>query len=199
MTYFVKRWVMTTKLLCLIAALSISTGCMTTPTGERRINPATAQSLAPILTSSVAGAVVYAYTRDRNAEKYLAVLRTGLQEFMVSDDLSAGALQARLYSLPIKELKTPEAQLIIAPLLGAYRTFADQKLKEGIKKDEGLVRLVNALIAGLDEGLNAINAIKSNQPATTTVTGPEEWRDGFTMVVETMVKQLENSAYPSGG
>ena len=173
-------------------------GCTTTETGRRVVDPVVADKVAPVLTGSVAGAVVYAYTRDKNSEKYLGALKTALQEFLVSDDLSASALQARLYNLPIKELKTPEAQLIIAPLLGAYRAIADQIVKDKTKTDPGLQRLVTALIAGLDEGLNAIAAIKS---APSSFMPSEHWQRfaGLDHVVKAMIYEIDDRTYPSGG
>jgi len=184
--------------LALSILLLLPTSCTTTATGTHQVDPAIADKVAPVLTSAVAGAVVYAYTKDPNSEKYLSVLKVALQEFLVSDDLSAVALQVKIYSLPIKELKTAEAQLLIAPLLGAYRAVADPIVKTKTKNDPGLQRLVTALIAGLDEGLNAVATIKSSG---STSIRQEQWREFASLdhVIKAMVREIEDWTYPYGG
>ena len=152
----------------LAAVITLTPGCATTGGGGTGgdtnstgiVSVDNANKIAPILTSSVAGAVVYAYTKKPESELYVQTIRTALQEFLLSTNLSAANLQACLYGLPIKELKTPEATLIIAPLLGVYQAFADEKVKEGIYKDPGLIIMVQSLINGLDQGLAGIANIK---------------------------------------
>ena len=174
--------------LCLAALLIGMPGCSTTDSGKKVVDVVTAEKLAPILSGSVAGAVIYAYTRNTNTEVYVSAIRTALYEFAVSEDLSAAALQAKIYSLPIKELKKPEAQLIISPLIATYKGFADPKIKEGLKTDPGLKMLIQAMIDGLDQGLVGINEMK--KPTTAAVISDQE---SLNIVVEALNKRLQEA------
>lgn len=110
----------------------------------------------------MAGAVVYAYSKDKNSVKYIAVVKTALQEFLISTNLSPSALQAKIYALPVKELKTAEAQLIITPILAAYKAYGEQYVQAGISENEGLKVLVTALVNGVDSGLQGVAQINSS-------------------------------------
>lgn len=133
---------------------------------------------------------MYAYTKDTNSVNYVAAIRTALNEFLVSTNLSGAALQAVLYNLPIPQLKTPEAQLIMAPLIGAYKAFADKYVKAGIYNDPSLQLLVQSLIDGLDQGLTAIQAIQSNpQPPAHSGCQPE---DSLKRIADAMTRQIES-------
>ncbi len=176
----------------LAVTLAILPGCSTTPSGPI-IDPGTADAIAPILTSSVAGAVVYAYTRNTNSVNYVSLIRTALNEFLISTNLSGAELQAKLYALNIPELRTGEAQLIMAPLIGAYKAYADKYVKAGIYNDPSLVKLVQALIDGLDQGLLAVQAI--NTPPGVQPTLPHSTSAGYDelrVVIKAMTRQIEN-------
>ena len=147
--------------LIALAALIAPIGCTTTPTGTTVLDPQKVAALAPALETSVAGAVVYAYSKDKNSVLYLDVVKTALQEFMLSTNLSPSALQAKIYALPVKELKTPEAQMIIAPLLAAYKAFGEQYVKAGLAGQEGWKVLAQALVDGLNAGLDGVRQIQS--------------------------------------
>lgn len=176
--------------LCLAVLLLIGMpGCTTTDSGKKVVDTVTAEKLAPILSGSVAGAVIYAYTRNTNTEVYVSAIRTALYEFAVSDDLSAGALQAKIYSLPIKELKKPEAQLIISPLIATYKGFADPKIKEGLKQDPGLKLLIQAMIDGLDQGLVGINEMKKPVASATDLSDQE----ALSMVFKALDQRLQQA------
>lgn len=148
-------------LTAVLLALTVTfTGCTTTSTGQKVIDPLKAEKIAPALRTAVAGAVVYAYTKDKNSIKYIDVVKTALQEFILSDDLSPSKLQAKIYSLPVKELKSPEAQLIITPLLAAYKAFGEDYVKAGLALQEGWKLLTKALTDGIDDGLQGVAQIK---------------------------------------
>lgn len=149
----------------LLSALLIGmTACKTTPTGSQQIDPATADKLAPILSGSVAGAVIYAQNKNTNTVTYVTAIKVAIDEFLLQTNLSPAHLQATLYNLPIKELKTPEAQLIISPLLATYQGFADRPVKDAISKDAGLVVLLKAISDGLAQGLDGIKHMNSATP-----------------------------------
>ena len=175
--------------LCLAALLIGMPGCTTTESGKKVVDVVTAEKLAPILSGSVAGAVVYAYTRNTQTEVYVATIRAALYEFAISEDLSATALQAKLYNLPIPELKKPEAQLIIAPLLATYKGFADPKVKEGLKKDPGLKLLIEAMIAGCDQGLAGIAEMKK----PVTMSDPLSDQEALSLVFKALNERLQQS------
>ena len=149
--------------ILLAAALSLSflTGCTTTTSGTKVLDPVKAAQLAPALQTSVAGAVVYAYTKDTNSVAYLQVVQTAINEFVLSGDLNPSVLQAKIYGLPIKELKTSEAQLIITPLLAAYKAFGEQYVKAGLAEQEGWKILAKALTDGINDGLSGVAQIQS--------------------------------------
>jgi hypothetical protein len=151
--------------LALTAILAIGspvvfTGCTTTSSGKKVLDPAAAEKLAPILRTSVAGAVVYGYTKDKNSVTWISVVQTALQEFVLSTNMSPSALQAKIYALPVKELKTPEAQLIITPLLSAYAAFGQQYVQAGLEEQVGWKMLAQALVDGVSDGLKGIDQIK---------------------------------------
>ena len=74
---------------------------------------AIASTASVALQAAVAGGVQYAVSKDAKAEDYVRVVRTFLYEFLEADNLSAGKLQKGLNDLPIRELQTDEAKLII--------------------------------------------------------------------------------------
>lgn len=141
----------------------LTTGCTTTSTGDRVLDTNQVAKIAPALQTAVAGAVVYGYTRDHNSIKYIDVVKTALQEFLLSGDLNPSALQAKIYALPVKELKTPEAQLIITPILAAYKAFGEQYVIAGINQQEGWKMLIRALVAGVDDGLAGVRQIQAGE------------------------------------
>lgn len=146
--------------LFLAALILAMPGCTTTG----GLNQNTADKIAPILAGSVAGAVVYAYTRNPQTEVYVGTIRAALYEFTLSTNLNPANLQAVLFNLPIPELKKPEAQLIMSPILATYAAFWDQTVKSGVDKNPGMKTLITAMISGLDQGLIGIANIKN--PAT---------------------------------
>lgn len=143
-------------------ATLMNTGCTTTSSGTSVLDASKVAQLAPALQATVAGAVVYAYTKDTNAVSYIALIQTALNEFILSDDLSASKLQAKLYGLPVKELKTPEAQLIITPIIAAYKAFGEQYVKAGLAGQDGWKALVKALVDGVTDGMAGITQIKAS-------------------------------------
>ena len=152
------------KILSALTAvvLGLAIGCTTTSSGKKALDPVKIAQLAPALQASVAGTVVYAYTKDTNSIKYIEVVQTALNEFILADDLSPSKLQAKIYGLPVKELKTPEAQLIITPLLAAYKAYGEQYVKQGLAEQEGWKMLVKALVNGIDDGISGVKQIQSN-------------------------------------
>lgn len=144
----------------LVPAMLTTTGCKTNSAGQQVLDTNAVAKIAPALQTAVAGAVVYGYTRDPNSAKYIDVVRTALQEFLLSGDLNPSALQAKIYALPVKELKTPEAQLIITPILSAYKAFGEQYVIAGINQQEGWKMLLRAIVAGVDDGLAGIHQIQ---------------------------------------
>jgi len=156
-----KQFKITSLLLAAVLSLSLITGCTTTSTGKKVIDPVKVSQLAPALQTTIAGAVVYAYTKDKNSVKYIEVVQTAINEFVLSGDLNPSKLQAKIYSLPVKELKTPEAQLIITPLLAAYKAFGEQYVVAGLAEQEGWKLLAKALVNGINDGLAGVKQIET--------------------------------------
>ena len=149
--------------------LLAGSGCVTTESGKRVLDEQRISQLAPALTTTVAGAVVYAYSKNENSVKYIAVIKMALGDFLMEGDLQPMSLQAKIYGLPIKELKTAEAQLIITPILAAYKAYAEHYIQAGIQENIGLRMLLKAILDGIDSGLAGVGQITSNeQPATNT-------------------------------
>ena len=153
--------ILVSLILSLALLAPVFTGCTTTSTGKTVLDPVKVTQLAPALQTTVAGVVIYAYSRDKNSVLYLDVLKTALQEFMLSTNMSPSALQAKIYSLPVKEFKTPEAQLIITPILAAYKAFGEQYVVSGLSEQEGWKILAKALVDGLTAGLDGVRQIQS--------------------------------------
>lgn len=146
-----------------VPAILSTTGCQTTSNGQKVLDTNAIAKIAPALQTAVAGAVVYAYTKDRNSVKYIDVVRTAIQEFLLSGDLNPSAFQAKIYGLPVKELKTPEAQLIITPILSAYKAFGEQYVLAGINQQDGWKMLLKAIVAGVDDGMAGVRQIQSQE------------------------------------
>jgi hypothetical protein len=143
-----------------VILLTPTTGCVTT-NGTKVLDTNVVAKITPALETAVAGAVVYGYTRDHNSILYIDAVKTALQEFLLSSDMSPSALQAKIYALPIKELKTPEAQLIITPILSAYKAFGEQYVSTALNNQEGWKMLIRALVAGVDDGLAGVHQIQA--------------------------------------
>jgi len=139
-------------LLVALFALCVLTGCVTTPSGKHVMDAEKISKLAPALQATVSGAVIYAYTKDTNAVVYVALVRTVVQEFALSSDLSAANLRARINALPVKQLKTAEAQLVITPIISAYKAYGEQYVQAGIAENEGLKILLRAVSEGIADG-----------------------------------------------
>lgn len=152
----------------LIPAVMFTSGCTTTGTGQKILDTNQVAKIAPALETAVAGAVIYAYSRDSNSVKYLDVVQSALQEFMLSSDLSPSALQAKIYALPVKELKTPEAQLIITPILAAYKAFGQQYVQAGLGTPaaQGWLMLVQAIVNGINDGMAGVKQIQAGALTT---------------------------------
>lgn len=176
--------------LVLAALILIAPGCTTTSTGKKQIDPVTAEKLAPILSGSVAGAVVYAYNKNAKTEAIVDVIHTALNEFLLTTNMSPAALQAKLYNLPVPELKTPEAQMIIAPLLAIYKGFADTQVKDKVAQDAGLKLLIQAMVDGLNQGLEGIKQMKLNPPPSASASDLESLQT----VVQAMEAQMRAEA-----
>ena len=159
--FMVKNRLIVLALAAILGAASFTfIGCTTTGTGTTVLDPAAATKIAPVLRVTVAGAVVYAYSKDTNYVTYIAVVQVALQQFVLSTNMSPAALQAVIYALPVKELKTPEAQLIIAPLLSAYAAFGQQYVQAGLSAQAGWKLLAQALVDGVADGLQGVAQIK---------------------------------------
>lgn len=147
------------KTLAALAALcSILSGCATSGGFSNATPEQKASLLAPALSASVAGAVVYAHSKDPDAARYLMLIGEVLNQFALEKELAPAKLQAALSRLPVKELKTVEAQLIMAPILAAYGAFYDQRVKEGIDANPSLRILIRALAEGLRAGEEAVQS-----------------------------------------
>lgn len=146
-----------------MAVSTLFTGCATTGSGSGGLDPQAASRLAPILRTTTAGAVIYAYSKDKNSISYISVVQVALQEFVLSTNMSPAVLQAKIRALPIKELKTPEAQLIITPLLSAYAAFGQQYVQAGLEEQVGWKMLAQALVDGVTDGMQGIDQIRQEE------------------------------------
>ena len=160
-----KRYAISTLLAA--SLVLAGSGCVTTESGKRVLDEQKIAQLAPALATTTAGAVVYAYSKDTNSVKYIAIIRMALGDFLLEGDLQPSSLQAKIFALPIKELKTPEAQLIITPILAAYKAYAEQYIQAGIQENVGLRMLLKSILDGIDSGLAGVGQIQSAEPATT--------------------------------
>lgn len=182
--------------LILAALIALTPGCSTT--GNKPIDAVTAEKLAPILSGSVAGAVVYAYQKNPKTEVIVDTVAVALEQFLLSTNLSPAALQATLYNLPVAELKTPEAQLVIAPLLAIYQGFADKQVKEKINNDPGLKLLIQSMVDGLKQGKAAIQQMKSSPPSAAIDNDLDSLRTVMNALQERMqneIRRLESRSY----
>lgn len=134
----------------------LATGCATSESGKRVVSLQKAQDIAPALAASVSGAVLYGASKDPNAVRYAGAVKEALRQFILSDDMAPAKLQAAITALPIKELKTPEAQMLMTPIFLSYKVFADQRVKAGLTDNEGLKVLVQAVIDGIQAAQEAL-------------------------------------------
>src|ERR1041385_751601 len=102
--------------LALIASVMLTPGCATSSGGRKVIEVQKAKDIAPALAATVSGAVIYGYSKDKNVPAYAGAVKEALKQFIVAEDLQPAALQAAITALPVKELKTAEAQLIMGPI-----------------------------------------------------------------------------------
>jgi hypothetical protein len=149
--------------LALTATAAVFTGCTTTPTGGPALDPQKASKIAPIVQTSASSAVVYAYTKNTNTVLYADVIMVAIKDLIVTGNLEPAVLQAKLYALPIKELKTAEAQLILTPLLSAYKAYGEEYVRNGLVSQEGWKILSSALVNGLQDGIAGVAQIKAGE------------------------------------
>lgn len=143
-----------TRYTLLITAVAIGlVGCATTPSGP---GGRSASDFAPILAAAASDAVIYAHQKDPHSAAYIAPIADVLEQLLLSNDPSPAKLSAAIRALPFEELHTPEAQLIITPILAAYGVYADHLLKESVANHKALCVLLQALLDGLKAGQEAI-------------------------------------------
>jgi hypothetical protein len=148
--------------VALIASVMLTQGCAASAAGRKVIEVQKAKDIAPALAATVSGSVIYGYSKDENVLVYAGAVKEALKQFIVAEDLQPAALQAAITALPMKELKTPEVQLVMGPIFASYKVFAEQRVKDGLKDNEGLRVLVQAMIDGIDAGQDAIRTIVAN-------------------------------------
>jgi len=148
--------------LAFIAPVVFTPGCATDSSGKKVIDVQKASDLAPALAATVSAAVIYGQSRDANTVTYAGAVKTALQEFILSTNLSPANLQAAITALPYPELKKAEAQLLMLPVFTAYKVFVEQRAKAGLQGNEGLKVLVQAMIDGIQAGQDAVKAGQIN-------------------------------------
>lgn len=142
--------------LPLLAILGLFAGCATTPGGGTVIDPVRAKQIATGLKTVVSGSVVYAYSKDTNAVRWVQVAESAVETFALGSDLSAAALQAELQAIPVPELHTPEALLIETTILAAYQVYGQEFVVGGLDQNQGLKLLIQAVVDGMKAGLAGI-------------------------------------------
>ena len=154
------KFILLATALIITVTAAIFTGCTTTPTGGTTLDPLKAAKIAPLIRTAAASAVVYAYAKNTNSVAYADAISVAINSFIVTGDLEPAVLQAKLSALTIKELKTPEAQLIIIPLLSAYKAYGADYVNNGLVNQEGWKIIASALVAGIQDGVQGISLIK---------------------------------------
>lgn len=147
------------KLFALVTtAAVILTGCVTNQQGQRVIDPDKVSKIAPALQSLVAGAVIYGYSKDTNTVAYAGVVRAAVNEFIIAGNLDPLVLQQKINELPLPALKTPQAQLIIVPVLVGYKAYAEELVRNNVDPNQGLKILASSLVQGIDAGLSSVQS-----------------------------------------
>lgn len=135
------------------------TGCATTSGGGgQAVDTDKISKLVPALKATVSGAVIYAQSKDANTIKRLPHIKTAVAQFANGIDLSAASLRLMINALPIPELKTLEAQLIITPVIALYDAYGAEYVKSGIAPSAGFKMLLEAIRDGIEEGEAGIKA-----------------------------------------
>lgn len=152
--------------MLLACALALGSGCSTTSSGQKVLDQQKAAQFAPVLAAAASDAVIYAYQKNPGSAAYIGAIREAVNQFALSSDFSPEALEAALRSLPIKELKTPEAQMILTPVLAAYKVYADEIVKQAVSAkldaNPGLKALINAILTGIDTGEKSVKQLQSS-------------------------------------
>lgn len=139
--------------LAALAAIIISTcifiGCASTPGGTGGFDLDKAQKTSIILKSTARSAVFYAASQDSNAPKYLNLAIESVNKFLIGTNLSPDSLQTALRGIPIKELRSVEAQIAINAIDLTYELFWSDWVKQKIASNEPLLIVLTGLRDGL--------------------------------------------------
>lgn len=149
------------RLLASLAAIGflLSTGCRTTSstdgttaTKSRWSDPVFVENTAYFVKATVANGVVIASGEDKNAASYASLIREVLVQVRGSKDYTPGNLERAIKAVPVKELKSKYAPLIITDLLLAYELYFGQIVRDKINTSVA-AKLIDAAVAGIDLGL----------------------------------------------
>jgi hypothetical protein len=131
--------------MALIAAI-ITTGCATTAPG----NLDKATKTAIVLKSTARSAIFYANSKDPvNTKVAVDLAIATMNTFLQRDDLSPTALEVAFRNIPIRELRSVEAQLAINTLQMTYEVFWADQIRQNISSNAVAVTVLTGLRDGL--------------------------------------------------
>lgn len=147
-----------------LGALGVGTGallsgCQSAP----EVTVEKAEKIAALLKGTAASGVVLAYTKDPNSTPYFKAAGAALALFVTGSDLSPAALQQALQETSVRELKTPEAALVMNTILGVYEVFWGDALRAQVAANPQLKIALQGLVDGLMQGVREVEDIKGNR------------------------------------
>ncbi len=156
-------------------------GCGSLPTPPSSL----AQTLAPLITSTVSGGIIYGYSQDQGVALYASLIRDGVVNFLTTTNLSAAQLLIDLHKIPISGVNPMIAALVVNTIVGVYDSFAQQVVVGGVANNGDLSVLLNAVVAGIDQGLSVTTGLKkftlrkgvtADQVRATDTANYQKWR-----------------------
>jgi hypothetical protein len=135
--------------IILSAVLITTSGCITTGKPGSGFDSDKAAKAAIVLKSTARSAVYYAHSKDTNALTYVNLAIAVVDKFLTQDDLSPTALTDAMREIPVRELKSVEAQLAINTIEMTYEIFWGDYLRSHLSGNEPLMIALSGLRDGL--------------------------------------------------
>jgi len=135
-------------LLSLVATISF-TGCTTTSTGQKVVDPAVLQGIAQSAASTAS--YIYLQSNPQDRDKFVLAQKS-LQALIASGSGDVAGLQNALTTLPIKQLQGTQGAIIVANAVTVINIASKELTK--LDKNQVASLYVLPIAQGLLDGLN---------------------------------------------
>ena len=141
----------------ILSAIGLSvlllTGCVTTPTGQRQLDP---QRTAAVIKTIVPPATRYAIAKEPQCRQWLVDVKVAICTLSESGKVTPDDLKTAVASTGINEIQTPESQAAIQAVYGIYEAYFADVTAQKLDQVQWLSPVLNAICDGLNDGLQPL-------------------------------------------